>query len=142
MNRLITKSAEDTQKLAEKFAKKYAKGAIITLSGPLGAGKTTFAAGFAKGLGIKSKLISPTFILVREYELPFTSNAKLYHIDLYRLENKQQILNLGLNDIFDNHRNIILIEWAEKLANLQNKPIIKINFKYLTKSKRQITITD
>ncbi len=142
MQRFITKSAEETQKLAEKLAEKYKDGAIIALSGPLGAGKTTFAIGFAKGLGIKSPLISPTFILIKEYQLPFRSYAKLYHIDLYRLEGRQQLLDLGLKDLFDNSENIILIEWAEKLTKFWSKPVIKINLEYLSESKRKITIMD
>lgn len=142
MNRLITKSAKETRELGTKLAKEYQNGAILALMGDLGAGKTTFAAGFAKGLGIKSKLISPTYILIREYQLYSQSYAKLYHIDLYRLENQQQILDLGLKDIFDNPKNIVLIEWAEKLINLPRKHLIKINFEYLSESKRRITITD
>lgn len=142
MQELITNSAEETQKLAKKLAQKFKNGAIIALSGLLGAGKTTFVQGFAKGLGIKSKLISPTYLLIREYQLPFQNEAKLYHIDLYRLEEQPQILDLGLKDLFENSKNIILIEWAEKLTDVWSKPVIKINFEYLSKSKRKITIMD
>ncbi len=149
MHQIITTSAEETEEFANKFAKKYKRsfstnksGVIIALSGPLGAGKTTFIQGFAKGLGIKSKLTSPTFILVKEYPLPFRSDAKLYHIDLYRLESPQQLLDLGLKDLFDDSKNIILIEWAEKLINLWGKPVVKINLEYLSEFKRKMTITD
>lgn len=142
MNQLITKSAEETQKLAEKLAQKFKNGAIITLHGPLGAGKTTFVQGFAIGLGIKARIISPTFVLMREYALPYEKDAKLFHIDLYRLESEQDINNLGLTDLFVNPKNIFLIEWAEKLTNLPKRQVIKINFEYISRSKRQITITD
>lgn len=142
MQEFITKSAEETQNLAVSLAQKYKQGVIITLLGPLGAGKTTFVQGFAKGLGIKSKLISPTFILVKEYQLPYQSDAKLYHIDLYRLENQQQIMDLGLTDLFNNPQNIILIEWAEKLTNLPKKPVTKINLEYVSETDRKITVMD
>lgn len=142
MSKFITNSAEETQRLAKQLALKYRGGGIITLSGNLGAGKTTFAAGFAKGLGIKSKIISPTFVLVKEYLIPHQYGTKLYHIDLYRLENHQQIKSLGLTDLLQNPNNIILIEWAEKLTGLFKKQVVKINFEYLSEFKRHITVTD
>lgn len=142
MNKFITNSAEETQKLAETLALKHHDGAIITLTGNLGAGKTTFVQGFAKGLGIKDKILSPTFVLMREYNLPYESDAKLFHIDLYRLESKQQINDLGLIDLFVNPKNIFLIEWAEKLTDLPKNKIVKINFKYLSENSRQIALKD
>lgn len=140
--KFISNSVKETQKIAQKLAQKYQNGGVLALSGNLGAGKTTFATGFAKGLGIKSKVISPTFVLIKEYFLPSTNDAKFYHIDLYRLENPEDLENLGLNDLFANPRNIILIEWAEKLTNLPQKKLIKINFEILSDLKRKITITD
>lgn len=142
MKKYITNSVEETQKLASKLAKKYREGGIIALDGPLGAGKTTFAAGFAKGLGIKNKIISPTFVLMRGYDVPFEKDARFFHIDLYRLEGKEQINNLGLTDLFINPKNIFLIEWAEKLTDLPKNKITKIKIEYISESSRQITITD
>lgn len=139
MKKYITNSVEETQKLAADFAEKFKNGAIITLNGPLGAGKTTFVQGFAKNLGIKSKILSPTFVLMREYVLPFEQDARFYHVDLYRLEGKQEINNLGLTDLFANPKNIFLIEWAEKLTDLP-KNIIKIDFEYLSENSRQIIL--
>jgi tRNA threonylcarbamoyladenosine biosynthesis protein TsaE len=140
--KLISNSKEETQKFASEMALKYKDGEVIFLSGNLGAGKTTFVQGFAKGLGIKEKLVSPTFVLIKQYPLPYNKNANLFHIDLYRLENQEQIKNLGLSDMFKNQGNIILIEWAEKLADLPEKLPLKINFKYLSDSKREIAIID
>lgn len=137
----ISNSAEETEKFASKLAQKFKDGAILALSGNLGAGKTTFTKGFAHGLGIKNKIISPTFVLIKEYPIPLKNNTKLYHIDLYRLENPEEIENLGLSDLFINPSNIILIEWAEKLKNLP-KNTINITFEYISESKRQITIKD
>lgn len=118
-----TCSASQTQKLAASLAQKYQEGAVIALLGPLGAGKTTFVQGFAQGLGIKEKITSPTFILVKEYTIPHHPQGKLFHIDLYRLENKTEIKNLGLEEIWDQSANIVLIEWAEKLENLPAQTI-------------------
>lgn len=141
MKKYITNSAEETQKLAADLAKKF-NGGIIELNGPLGAGKTTFAQGFAKGLQIKSKILSPTFVLMREYPVPNEPDARFYHIDLYRLETKQDINSLGLTDLLVNPKNIFLIEWAEKLSDLPRKNITKIDFKNLSENTREITLTD
>ncbi|MFH0937365.1 MAG: tRNA (adenosine(37)-N6)-threonylcarbamoyltransferase complex ATPase subunit type 1 TsaE [Candidatus Daviesbacteria bacterium] len=135
-----TSSADETQKLAQNLAEKFKKGAILALEGNLGAGKTTFTQGFAKGLGISEKVISPTFILMRQYNLPFTKAGKFFHIDLYRLENLKAVESLGLSEIFANPNNIILIEWAEKLGNLLPKEATFIKFKTLDENKREIKI--
>lgn len=138
-----TTSAAETKKIASSLAKKIKSGGIVALIGNLGAGKTTFSQGFAKGLGIKENLISPTFILMREYHLGGGSGrhlGKLYHIDLYRLEDPKQMENIGLEEIFDNPKNIVLIEWAEKLPHLP-KNVTTVNIKNLGKNLRGIEIS-
>lgn len=129
MKKIITSSSEETKQLASGLAKKFT-GGIIALIGELGAGKTVFAQGFAKGLDIKEKIISPTFIIIRQYPTNF------YHIDLYRVENFQE---LGFEEILANPNKIVLIEWAEKLKNLP-KNSIKITIEKLEGNKRLITI--
>ncbi len=142
MTTYTTNCAEETQKIAHKIAKKIKNGAILALIGDLGSGKTTFTQGFAKGLGIKEKVISPTFILMRQYSLPGSPKAKLFHIDLYRFENIKEIESLGLNEIFSNPKNIILIEWAEKLGKLLPKQAVKIYFTHTFESGRKIEVQD
>lgn len=137
-----TNSVQETQKVASDLAQKYRQGGILALSGPLGAGKTTFIQGFAKGLGIKERLISPTFVLMREYLLPGNKNGKLYHIDLYRLEDEKQIAGLGLEEIFANTHNIILIEWAERLGNLLPDKAVRVQLKLLTENSRQVEVEE
>lgn len=129
MKKFITNSSEETKKLAGDLAKKLNRG-IVALYGDLGSGKTTFVQGFAKRLGIKEKIISPTFIIIRQYPTNF------YHIDLYRVENFQ---GLGLEEILANPNNIVLIEWAEKIKDLP-KNTIRITIKKLENDKRLITI--
>lgn len=134
-------SASKTQKKAQELAKKYLKkGVIIALYGDLGAGKTTFAQGFAKGLGIKKQVISPTFIITRQHQIPNSSKI-FYHIDLYRLEEFDTII-LSLEEIFQTKGNIILIEWAEKLGNRLPEGTIKIYLKRLSENEREIEIND
>lgn len=108
-------SQEETKEIARDISQHFKnKGGVIALSGELGAGKTTFVQGFAQGLGITEKVISPTFVLIRQHLIPDTQRT-LYHIDLYRLEGKISSIELGLKDMIDG-KNIILIEWAEKIS--------------------------
>lgn len=142
-----TKSAKETQELAEKFARKLKGGGLIFLRGELGSGKTTFTQGLAKGLRIKEKVKSPSFVLVREYKIANQSRikiannreSKLVHVDLYRLDKQAEIETLGLADYFDG-KNIIIVEWPEKLKNWPQKPDYIINFKHKGANERQIEI--
>ncbi|MBU1032117.1 tRNA (adenosine(37)-N6)-threonylcarbamoyltransferase complex ATPase subunit type 1 TsaE [Patescibacteria group bacterium] len=122
MQTYVSRSENETKKIAEDFAK-TAKGNIFALSGELGAGKTTFVQGFAKGLGIKEKILSPTFVITRQHKIPDTSKV-FYHIDLYRLENFNQ---LGFEEILLNKNSVVLIEWGEKIKSMLPKNTIKIN---------------
>ncbi|MDP3948225.1 MAG: tRNA (adenosine(37)-N6)-threonylcarbamoyltransferase complex ATPase subunit type 1 TsaE [bacterium] len=114
-------SEQETKLIAEKIAKET-KGHIFALTGELGAGKTIFAQGFAKGLGIKDRIISPTFVLIRQHKIPNTAKT-LYHLDLYRLEDTANLKELGLEEIWSDPNNIVLIEWAEKIKELPKNTI-------------------
>lgn len=118
MEKYLSNSDKETKQIAAKLAKKGIA-RVFALSGELGAGKTIFVQGFAKGLGIKEKIISPTFVLIHQHKIPNTAKI-LYHIDLYRLD---QIDHLGLNEIWSDPNNIVLIEWAEKLKKLPEETI-------------------
>lgn len=137
-----TISPEETQKIAQDLAQRYKNGAIFAFSGPLGAGKTTFIQGFAKGLGISERLLSPTFVIMRHHDIPGNKEGRLYHIDLYRLNEITEIESLGLSEIFTNPKNIILIEWAEKMEARLPKQTIKIHLEITSESTRQIQVKD
>lgn len=139
MQKIITKGADETKNFAEDLAKDFLKGGTIALSGGLGAGKTTFAQGFAKGLGIKDKIISPTFLIIRHYPIPYQKNF-FYHIDLYRLVNID-ITNLGLKEILEDPTNIVLIEWAEKINNYLPNHTKKIRLKKIKDGVHEIGLT-
>ncbi len=114
-------------------------GTIIAMSGGLGAGKTTFIQGLAEGLGVKTKIISPTFILMRTYKRDGKPN--FYHVDVYRLEGdvKKEVENLGLFDVWRGN-NIIAIEWAEKIKELLPKETMWISFENVSENERKIVI--
>lgn len=136
-----TSSSDGTQKIAAELAQKYRDGGIIALTGPLGAGKTTFTQGFARALRIKERLLSPTFVIMRQHDIPGYPMGQLHHIDLYRLGEITEIESLGLAEIFSNPENIILIEWSEKLGDLLPKKAVKIDFEIISDYERKISIT-
>jgi len=136
---LVTKSAEETKNFGKEVASNLEGGEVFALSGELGSGKTTFVQGFAEGLGIKGRIISPTFILMRKYG---AGDKDFYHIDLYRLEGnvENEVINLGLSDIWTKPENIVVIEWAEKIEKIIPKSAKWIKFENLGGEKRKITI--
>ncbi len=143
---IITKTAKETEKFANRFSRrilksKLAKGAlVIGLIGELGSGKTVFAKGFAKGLGIKEIVVSPTFVLERIYRLK-SRNFKLFvHIDAYRIGKAKELADLGFKDLAADSRNIILIEWADRVKKILPKNHIEIKFEHISNNKRKITI--
>lgn len=133
----LSKNVTETQLFAEKFAQKIQEGAVVLLYGNLGAGKTTFVQGLAKGLGITKRIISPTFIILRSYEL---EKRNFYHVDLYRLKSEKEIEALGLVELMKNPDNIIVIEWPERLGSLMPKKIWKLTFTVIDENKREILI--
>ena len=114
---------------------------VICLYGDLGMGKTTFVQGFALGLGITTRLLSPTFIIVRRHNVPAIRRA-FYHIDLYRMQNEKEMKELGLQEICTNKQHIVVIEWAERLGRYLPKERVDIYFNSGTNDQeRRIEIT-
>jgi len=142
-----------TKKLGEILAKEVIKtkpskrALVIGLEGDLGGGKTTFLQGFAKGLGIKEKTLSPTFVIMRKSKIPGTRFAgakskfkKFYHIDCYRVEKPKEILDLGFKEIISNSQNIVAVEWVDRIRKIMPKNTIWIKFDFVNKNTRQISI--
>jgi tRNA threonylcarbamoyladenosine biosynthesis protein TsaE len=148
MKKYITANPSQTEKLGEKIAKKILwlkpqKGAqLLALEGSLGGGKTTFLKGLAKGLGIKEKILSPTFILMRKFSIkhPTSSFKHFFHIDCYRIKKPKEILDLGFKEIISNPKNIVAIEWANRIRQIIPKKALQIKFKILNENQRQIVI--
>jgi len=140
MDIITTKNAKETEKVGAMLAREMKSGQIICLEGDLGGGKTTFTKGFAKGLGIKKNITSPTFVLMKEYLVNNKEIYKMYHLDCYRINSSKDIENLGLKDIIKENFNIVLIEWAEKIADILPKNCLKIKFDFVDENTRKISI--
>ena len=122
---MICNSIRETKKFASGLSKKFQKGQVIALNGDLGSGKTTFSQGIAEGLGIEQHVGSPTFKLVSEYVV---EDLKLYHVDCYRLNNFEEFLNLGGENLLLPDNGITLIEWANIIQELLPEDAIEVVF--------------
>src|SRR5665213_152217 len=115
MATFISHSPAETESLGEKLGRTAQNGFVFALSGELGAGKTQFVKGLARGLGISARVHSPTFTLVNEYG---GGRLKFFHLDLYRLETREPILGAGIEE-FLSPDGVAVIEWAERICALR-----------------------
>lgn len=129
-------SYEETQKIASEFAKKLKPGDILTLDGDLGAGKTAFTGGLAKGIGINGYITSPTFTIVNEYR---NGTMPLFHFDVYRLESMDDLYDIGWED-YISQGGICVVEWADIIRDGLDLPYYEIRITKLSDDKRNITI--
>jgi len=138
MKPLESKTAEETLALGESIGKMISQGLAMALKGDLGAGKTTFVKGLAKGLGVSEDyyITSPTFTIINEYPaLPLT----LYHLDLYRLSSAEELDYIGFDDIVgDNH--VIVVEWPDILKDISFPFDIEIRFEFDKHYNRWISV--
>ncbi len=144
----ITNTALATQKIGRELGKMIIKKrrigpVIIGLDGDLGSGKTTFLQGFALGLGIKEKILSPTFVILKRFEIKKKNSnyRNFYHIDCYRLNGADDLKDLNFKDISMDKHSIVAIEWVEKIRKAVPTQNISIGFKFLDKNKREIILS-
>jgi tRNA threonylcarbamoyladenosine biosynthesis protein TsaE len=118
---LVTRAADETRKAAAAMAEVLLPGDVVSLAGELGTGKTAFVQGAARALGVEDPVVSPTFVLVREYrgEMP------IYHVDVYRLERLQEVHDLGFEDLLD-PAGVVFVEWGDAVEALLPASHIKV----------------
>lgn len=156
-----TRSPEETMRLAAKLASAWVavrpghstgrdeprsalggRAVVVALEGKLGAGKTVFVKGMAKGLGIKHLVQSPTFILMQVYPIKQGTLKKLVHVDCYRLESVGEFLNIGLDEYLRDRDTLVVIEWADKVRNILPPNIITVKLSATGNTQRRISISD
>jgi len=143
MATFISHSPTDTESLGEHLGRTVAVGLVIGLSGDLGAGKTQFVRGLARGLGVATRVHSPTFTLVNEYD---GGRLKLFHLDLYRLETPEQLRSAGIGE-FLSPDGVAVIEWAERLDAAGSLPapgknFIQVRIEIVNETERKIIYDD
>ncbi len=172
--KILTKTPYQTKKLGKILAGEFLKTSrkrvlVFGLIGDLGGGKTTFLQGFAKGLKIKEKILSPTFVIMKKFKIQHPASKRgprkweggrdarpsrvlggpvlgwvgvqyLIHIDCYRIKKPKEILNLGFKEIISDPKNIVTIEWADHIRTILPKSTILIKFNFIDKHTRKITL--
>ena len=140
----ISKSLKDTDDIAKDILKHISingqRAKVVGLYGDLGAGKTALTQALARELGIKEKVVSPTFVIMKSYQLSGSSFQKLIHIDAYRLEKGEELAKLGWAEIISDPENLVLIEWPEIVADVMPKNHDKIKIKHLDENSREFEI--
>lgn len=133
MAKIITRSREETESFAREYAKTLKGGDVVLLDGDMGAGKTVFSKGVAKGLGIEEEVTSPTYAYMNDYD------GRLFHYDCYRIESVAQAENLGLADYFD-MGGICLIEWSQNIAELLPPDCKRVTITKINENEREIEL--
>ena len=135
----ITHSADETIALGRKLAPSLKNARIVILRGDLGAGKTTLVKGIAEGLQVASQdeVTSPTFTLIHEFR---GGEVNLFHVDLYRVETARELDTLGLDELFAEDGNLVLLEWGEKFPRLVKERAVEISIARVTDQERKIVV--
>ncbi len=137
--KILSSSEEETEAFAFALARELPRGTVLTLDGDLGAGKTVFSRGFARGLGITEPVSSPTYTIIQEYLLP--DRGMLYHLDLYRIANSASALAFGVDEYLADPESVALVEWPERIADILPDSVVKIAIRHISDSEREITVT-
>ena len=130
-----TLGPEETKEFGRTLAKGLRAGSVVALSGPLGSGKTVLVQGICSGLGVTEFVTSPSFVIINEYP----GKIRVYHFDLYRLENTEEFVKLGYEEYFYGN-GITLIEWAEKIEAFLPQERMEINLEILSENERRILV--
>lgn len=138
-----TNSPKETKTIAHELAQSLDGGEVLALVGDLGAGKTTFMQGLAEYFNIADAVSSPTYTLIQEYDLPDRETIKikkLVHIDCYRLDTAEQLLEIGITDYFERPDVVVVIEWADRAKAIIPANTTWITFDHKEENQRTITI--
>lgn len=131
-----TYSVQETEQLASEFAKELKRGDVVAFTGGMGAGKTAFVRGLAKGLGVSGEVSSPTYAIVNEYR----GDPTLYHFDMYRVSSVEDLFTTGYFDYLDQGDSILAVEWSENITESLPEETIFVDMVPLSEQERKIQI--
>ena len=137
MQTYISRSEAETEMIGERFAKQLTGGTVVAMYGDLGAGKTAFVRGMARGMGLTCRVSSPTFTIVNEYEGP----RELIHFDMYRLGSADELFDIGWED-YVNRGSVCAVEWSENVEDAFYGDEVVVRFEKLGPTTRRIIITE
>lgn len=142
MQEIISHSEQETAEFAAKFATTVEPGTVIALHGSLGAGKTVFARGFARGFGVESHIPSPTFTIVQEYPINLKAEVQqwLFHMDLYRIADSGAALAFGIDEYLNDVNAIKVIEWSERIADILPDSTRNVYLEHINENERKIIL--
>lgn len=129
-----SRSQEETRKIADAIAPTLLPGDVIALTGDLGAGKTVFVQGVARALGVKSRVTSPSFVLMREYQ----GDLPILHLDVYRLNSLQELIDLGFEEFLDPSW-VVFVEWGDAVTPILPEEHLEVEFRVLSETERSVT---
>ncbi|MBI2483183.1 tRNA (adenosine(37)-N6)-threonylcarbamoyltransferase complex ATPase subunit type 1 TsaE [Candidatus Uhrbacteria bacterium] len=137
-----SRSEGETTRIATRMARTLRGGEAILLDGELGAGKSVFVRGLAQGLGIRARVTSPTFVLMRVYETTRTCPRFLVHVDAYRVRNAEELVAIGLMEWTGRPDSVVAIEWGERVAEIAHAAtrIIRVRLTNVDAAQRMITL--
>ena len=145
MSSITTHSTGETRALGADTARAAKPGSVIALRGDLGAGKTTFVQGFLEALGAEGPYVSPTFVIMKEYDLTEPSSsgiARIYHMDAYRIDDPEEIARLGFEEWVADPQGLVIVEWPEKIESLLPAGAKAVSLKWLSDTEREIMIEE
>jgi tRNA threonylcarbamoyladenosine biosynthesis protein TsaE len=140
----VLRTKEDTKDLAKEILQKIQEtkkdtATVLGLYGNLGAGKTTLTQCIADELSVKERVLSPTFVIMKIYQIDFVGFKNLVHIDAYRIENIKEILHLGFEEIIKNKENLVIVEWPERIIDVMPEHI-KVKMEIVTEDERKVLV--
>ncbi len=138
--KIESRSEAETERFAEQLARLLPPGTVIALHGNLGAGKTVFARGFARGLGIDEPVSSPTYTIIQEYPLP-GGKGMFYHMDLYRIADSASALGFGVDEFLNDPACYCLIEWSERIADILPPETMHLMIERTGEGSRALSLT-
>ncbi|MBS3736522.1 MAG: tRNA (adenosine(37)-N6)-threonylcarbamoyltransferase complex ATPase subunit type 1 TsaE [Candidatus Bipolaricaulota bacterium] len=134
MQEFTTGSPEETKGIGKKLVRKYGPNRVFCLFGPLAAGKTTLVKGLAEELGVKKTIVSPSYVLLREYE----GESTLYHLDLFRIQSGEEFVEAGLDEYLLEPEGIVAIEWADRIEDILPENRVDVELELVDEGKRII----